>query len=197
MTEKEVYEFYNDITKVIYVDIEARGNVVPVELLFEIHAAFDHLKRLHLNEKAEQECCEKAVSHLKRGALDGYKIILRDFHKSYETLIGKDIAHLRTVDNGNFLPKMMSLRTEIFKTAKQARTQEGIVDREKAFDDWNKVYRLIREFEDEFFDEEKIGWAKGEDTLQKKRALSREFVLTLFSGILAGILATSIYNYFF
>jgi hypothetical protein len=48
MTEKEVYQFYNDKVKILYSEIEARNNVIPVELLFEIHSAFDHLKRFHV-----------------------------------------------------------------------------------------------------------------------------------------------------
>ena len=53
MTEEELYKFYNDNTKIIYADVEARNNSLPVELLFEINAAFDHLKRFHLGEKEE------------------------------------------------------------------------------------------------------------------------------------------------
>lgn len=46
MTEKDVYRFYNEFVKVIYSEIEARNNTLPVELLFEVNSAFDHLKRL-------------------------------------------------------------------------------------------------------------------------------------------------------
>ena len=38
MTEKEVYQFYNDYVKVAYSEIEAAGNNLPVELLFEVHS---------------------------------------------------------------------------------------------------------------------------------------------------------------
>ena len=44
MTEQDVYKFYNEKVKIIYSEIEARNNVLPIELLFEIHSAFDHLK---------------------------------------------------------------------------------------------------------------------------------------------------------
>lgn len=39
MTENEVYEFYNDSVKVIYSEIEALNNSLPIELLFEIIGA--------------------------------------------------------------------------------------------------------------------------------------------------------------
>jgi hypothetical protein len=49
-------------------------------LLFEIHAAFDHLKRLYIDDATEDECCRKAMSHLKRGALDAFKLKLKYFN---------------------------------------------------------------------------------------------------------------------
>ena len=68
MTEKEVYQFYNDYdyVKVAYSEIEAAGNNLPAELLFEVHSAFDHLKRIHVDGLPEELCCEKAFAHLKR-----------------------------------------------------------------------------------------------------------------------------------
>lgn len=64
----EVFSFYNDFVKPLYSEIEAENNDLPVELLFEIHAAFDHLKRYYIGEEKEEICCSKAISHLKRGA---------------------------------------------------------------------------------------------------------------------------------
>ena len=46
MTEQEVYKFYNEKVKIIYSEIEARNNVLPIELLFEIHSAFDQFSFL-------------------------------------------------------------------------------------------------------------------------------------------------------
>ena len=46
MNEKDIYQFYNDRVKIVYCEIEAKNNTLPVELLFEIHSAFDHLKRI-------------------------------------------------------------------------------------------------------------------------------------------------------
>ena len=50
MTEKDVFQFYNDYVKILYSEIEARNNTLPVELLFEIHSAFDHLKRIYIDK---------------------------------------------------------------------------------------------------------------------------------------------------
>ena len=45
MNIKEIFEFYEQYVKPIYSEIEAKRNNIPVELLFETYAAFDHLKR--------------------------------------------------------------------------------------------------------------------------------------------------------
>jgi hypothetical protein len=37
LREKDVYQIYNEHVKVAYSEIEAAGNRLPVELLFEIH----------------------------------------------------------------------------------------------------------------------------------------------------------------
>ena len=34
MKEKDVYQFYNDKVKILYSEIEARNNSLPIELLF-------------------------------------------------------------------------------------------------------------------------------------------------------------------
>ena len=95
MVEAEVYQFYNDCVKTSYSEIEAKGNALPVELLFEINSAFDHLKRFHLGEEDELLSCEKAYSHLKRGLLDVFKLKLKYFNNDCSKLLGKKgrLAH--------------------------------------------------------------------------------------------------------
>jgi len=51
MPIKVLYELYNSIVKPVYAEIEARANKLPGELLFEIHAAFDHLSRIYTDGK--------------------------------------------------------------------------------------------------------------------------------------------------
>ena len=82
-TIKETFEFYNDSIKPLYSEIEAESNELPVELFFEIHAAFDHLKRFYLGEEQESVSCDKAISHLKRGALDTFKLKLDLIRKGF------------------------------------------------------------------------------------------------------------------
>ena len=77
MQIKDVFEFYQKYTKPIYAEIEAKRNQIPVELLFETYASFDHLKRYYLNEDSEKESSFKALSHLKRGILDAFKLKLK------------------------------------------------------------------------------------------------------------------------
>jgi len=97
MTEKDVYLFYNEKVKILYSEIEARNNSLPVELLFEIHSAFDHLKRIHVDNEQEDQCAEKAFSHLKRGLLDAFKLKLMYHNKDYEKLL-KLRADLQLLD---------------------------------------------------------------------------------------------------
>jgi hypothetical protein len=187
MTEKDVYLFYNEKVKILYSEIEARNNTLPVELLFEIHSAFDHLKRIHVDNEPETSCAEKAFSHLKRGLLDAFKLKLMYHNKDYEKL-SKLKTDLRLLDNGNFLPSLLNKRKVIIDTAKKARLFEGKKDIDSAFEKWYEVSDLIDQFENEFFDSSKIQWAKNLSFLS--------FSLSFVVGIVTGVIGSAIVQFF-
>ncbi|MDR0455867.1 MAG: hypothetical protein LBH20_04185 [Treponema sp.] len=188
MTEKDVYQFYNDKVKILYSEIEARNNTLPVELLFEIHSAFDHLKRIHIDGESEDRCAEKAFSHLKRGLLDTFKLKLK-YHNDDCTKLLQSKTDLRFVDNGKFLPSLLGKRKEIINHATEARTFESKNDIDAAFEKWYEVSGLIDEFEKEFFDPLKIQWAK------KINFLFNSW--TFIVGVVSGIIGSAIVQYLF
>ena len=186
MTENEVYEFYNLRVKTAYSEIEARGNELPVELLFEIHSAFDHLKRFHLGEDTEDRASEKAYSHLKRGVLDAYKLKLKYHNMDYKELfVGNQ--DLKLIDSGKFLPDALKMHSRIVGCAKEARIGEGNNDDEAAFEKWYETSVLIDEFEDKYFDSEKITWAKSQGVFQ--------FRVNFVIGVVTGIIASAIFSF--
>ena len=188
MTEKDVYQFYNDRVKILYSEIEARNNTLPVELLFEVHSAFDHLKRIHVDGEPEDRCAEKAFSHLKRGLLDTFKLKLKYHNDDYAKLL-KLKTDLRFIDNGKFLPSLLDKRKAIISLAKEARLFEGKTDIDNAFEKWYEVSGLIDLFEREFFDPSKIQWAKRINFFRNFR--------TFIVGIVSGIIASAIVQYIF
>jgi len=188
MTEKDVYLFYNEKVKILYSEIEARNNSLPVELLFEIHSAFDHLKRIHVDGEPEASCAEKAFSHLKRGLLDAFKLKLMYHNKDYSKILNLK-ADLRLIDNGNFLPSLLCKRKEIIDIAKTARFYEGKKNIEEAFEKWYEVSDLIDQFEKEFFNSSKIQWAK--------KISFFHFSITFIVGIITGVIASVIVEYIF
>jgi len=188
MTEKDVYQFYNEKVKILYSEIEARNNSLPVELLFEIHSAFDHLKRIHVDGEPESSCAEKAFSHLKRGLLDAFKLKLMYHNKDYSKILNLK-ADLRLIDNGSFLPSLLCKRKEIINIAKTARLFEGKNNTDEAFEKWYEVSDLIDQFEKEFFDSSKIQWAK--------KISFFHFSITFIVGIIAGVIGSVIVQYIF
>ena len=186
-TEKDVYLFYNDKVKILYSEIEARNNSLPIELLFEIHAAFDHLKRIYVDGEPEAACAEKAYSHLKRGSLDAFKLKLKYHNDDYAKLL-KSKTDLRFIDNGEFLPNLLEKRKIIIGLAKEARLFEGKSD-DNAFEKWYEVSSLIDQFEKEFFDSTKLQWAKRINFLRDFRG----FII----GIFTGIIGSAIVQYLF
>ncbi|MBD5441356.1 MAG: hypothetical protein HDR33_10205 [Treponema sp.] len=183
MVEAEVYQFYNDYVKTSYSEIEAKGNALPVELLFEINSAFDHLKRFHLGEEDELLSCEKAYSHLKRGLLDVFKLKLKYFNNDCSKLLGKK-ADLRIIDSGIFLPRLLEDKKRIVCKATEARLHEGKKELEAAFDAWYEVSRLINQFEEEYLDSAKVDWACKQSFFR----FSANFLLGVLTGIVSSVI---------
>jgi len=194
MTEKDVYSFYNEKVKILYSEIEARENTLPVELLFEIHSAFDHLKRFHVDDESEDRCAEKAFSHLKRGLLDAFKLKLKYHNKDYGKLL-KMKADLHLIDNGTFWPSLLSKRTEIIQLAKDARLYEGKRDIEGAFDNWYKTSELIDQFESDYFKSPKIQWAKRLGFFHRFWKVIIAFIVGVISSTIVQYLFPSLFGF--
>lgn len=187
MTELDVYDFYNEKVKIIYSEIEARNNVLPIELLFEIHSAFDHLKRIHVDGEATDEQAGKAYSHLKRGCLDAFKLKLKYFNDDMKTVYNKK-ADLRIIDNGTFINDFIVERNKIVGCAKEARVMEGLKNVDDAFAKWYQVSTMIDAFEQRFFDSRKIQWAEKQSFF----CFSGTFVIGVVTGVLASIIVSFI-----
>lgn len=183
-TIKEVFKFYNDYVKPIYSRIEAKNNTLPGELLFEIHSAFDHIKRIYIDGKDETDCCDKAINHLKRGALDAFKLDLKYFNEEYSKIITSN-ADLSIIDSGTFLGNLLNDRSEIDKLAENARIFVSKVDIEESFDNWAAVSIKIIEFRKKYFQMGKIKWAEG----IAKRTLNKKFKHGIITGIIGSIIA--------
>ena len=197
MNEQQVFDFYATQVKPIYSEIEAIQNEMPVELLHEIHAAFDHLKRIYYNDENEEVCCINALSHLQRGVLDAYKIKLKNFNDTYVKYSSIDNDILRLVDNGAYLPNMIKAKKEISDTAKQARIAESSMNKDDATKYWTNTANMIDAFEDNFLSKDKISqleWGKSEVN-RMNTIISRINKGTLFVSVL-GIITTIILSIF-
>ena len=146
---KDVFVFYREYVKPLYCEIEAKDNTLPVELLFEIHAAFDHLRRYFVDGEDESVSTRRAIGHLKRGSLDAFKLKLKFFHEDIEKLLSSG-PHLDFVDNSEFLPSLLSDKQKIITTAKSARLQESNQDPDLAYDLWTKTSLAIDEFYEKY-----------------------------------------------
>ena len=188
MKEKDIYQFYNDKVKVVYCEIEAKNNTLPVELLFEINSAFDHIKRIYIENENEEECCQKAYSHLKRGLLDAFKLKMKCFNDDYNHLINKK-ADLRIIDSGTYLTDLLNDHKTLVEKAKNARLSESKTDVEEAFSEWCEVSELIDFVEKKYFDSAKIKWAEKQSFFH--------FNANFWLGVLAGVISSAIVTFMF
>lgn len=61
-------------------------NEPPVQMSFEVSAAFDHLTRIERFGDSEEDAISSASSHLKRACFDGYKLLVKNARDEYDEL---------------------------------------------------------------------------------------------------------------
>ena len=160
-TFDELFQFYHDYVKLLYSSVQA-GGVLPIEVLFELNAALDHISRHWAYNETEEQVVEKAYSHFKRGCLDVFKIKVRDASIQFEELRKIDTSIL---DNGEFDRNLIALYHKIKMAATEARRLEGQTKNDddssiKAFDLWQPVFDDCVKLEQEFYNHSKLNWAK-------------------------------------
>lgn len=186
-TIKEFFRFYNFLVKPLYVEIEARNNSLPAELLFEVFAAFDHIKRFYIDGLPEKEAVSAAYSHLKRGALDAFKLKLKYYNADYE-MFQQNARLFPLIDNGDFTRAVQHNRKMVSQSGKKARLEESEKNISKAFDIWFETSLLIDSFYEQFFGSEKLLWAK---TFEKK-LLWKERIKGVIGGVIISLVAAYI-----
>ena len=104
-TVAELFQFYYKFVKPLYSSVQSE-NILPLETLFEIHAALDHLSRISYYKEDEGQAVEKAYSHFKRSCLDIYKLEVKSTVERYQELQQIDTS---IIDNGDFNRAMVPL----------------------------------------------------------------------------------------
>jgi hypothetical protein len=187
-TLAELFEFYYEDIKPLYCHLQA-SNTPPVEMLFEINAAWDHLSRHWHYGETEEETVDVTAAHLKRAAFDAFKIVLRETLDRYQKLNRLDTS---IVDNGDFDKKMHVLAADIKQKAGEARMAEGDSrDPEKwhqAFDVWQEVYLKCALFAHEFYLNPKVEWARHKNRQRDWWHRAEGFVLAVLSGLVVWLL---------
>lgn len=183
---KEVFAFYVDYLKPLYCEIEATDNKLPSELLFEIHAAFDHLRRIYVDENDPTNEAHKACGHLKRAALDAYKLKLKYFNKELKKL---DRVDLTLIDNGQFYDEYQKDIHHIHKLGKEARLIEGKNNPEDAFTLWDQTSIAINDFSQKYFnDPNNIKWARRKTVYLWCKGTGIAFCIGIITGIISSLI---------
>jgi len=186
---ESLFEFYNDFVKVLYSSIQI-NNVLPVEVLFELNAAFDHISRRWCFGESEEVVVDKAYSHLKRACLDIFKLQVRQASNYYKELRKIDTS---VIDNGKFDRELIKLYHEIKYEAREARRNEGdqrydTNDKVLAFDYWEPVYQKCIRLEQDFYLHPAIEWAK-----KRSRILTfKNFAFSILASFIAGYLSKNL-----
>ena len=164
-------DLYYDRYKPLYSRIQT-FNEMPVELVFEVAAAWDHLSRHWRFGESEVSCIDKAARHIKRAVFDTYKLLLKHAVDDYDELRKIDTS---LINNGNYDRELRQLMAKIADDAITARTAEGDTGGpdgwSRAFALWNIVYQQIETFHRKFYLSPHVDWARSktvEFTVQRR-----------------------------
>lgn len=188
-TFKEVFDFYYQYAKLLYTSVQS-SNHLPLQTLFELNAALDHIARHWHYGDDESAVVEKAYSHFKRSCLDIFKLKVKETVDQFNELKRVDTS---IIDNGKFDQEMRDLIHQIKEGAADARRREGHPDaKDGAFDLWAPIYEKCLDFEKRFYRHGSLDWAKRR---QAKRAVTQRLV-DIGIGIFASLVAGAIWWFF-
>lgn len=187
-TIPELVVFYYTFVKPLYASVQTT-NTLPIEVLFEINAAFDHLTRHWAYGENEAEVVSKVCSHLKRGCLDIFKIAVKESRRQFDELRLIDTS---AIEHGEFDRRLIELWQRIKKSAEHARVCEGDPTKDDsqavhAFELWLPVWEDCVAFEKDIYGHDKLDWAHK----RQSKAVWRERWIggVLFGGVVGGILS--------
>lgn len=179
-TFRELFDFYHNYVKLLYAHVQTE-NRLPTELLFEQNAALDHVARHWIYGEDEKEAVAKAFSHFKRGCLDVFKITFRE---TLDLAAKLDQIDTSVIDNGQFDQRLHQELVDIKRLAREARQREGQGDKDDkipAFEYWQPVFIRCLEFEQEFWLNANVEWARRRTNLR----IAGSTVATFLAGVLA------------
>jgi hypothetical protein len=183
---RSLVDLYYDKYKPLYSRLQA-FNQMPIELVFETAAAWDHLSRHWRFDEPEAKCVDKASRHLKRAVFDAYKLLLKKAVDDYDDLVRINTS---LIDNGQFDVKLRLLMSEIRVESIAARDSEGDTRGSdgwgKAFDLWAGVFQKIERFNSEFYLNPNVEWAK----TKMSEMDSKRWWMAFWCGFASSIAAT-------
>jgi len=183
-TFDELFDFYKNEVKPLYAAVQVDYGKMPVEILYEINAAFDHVSRfwIYAGKETEESAASKAYGHLKRSCLDIFKLGVLKASDRIKDL--RKITTLHLIDNGGFISQLNLLEYEIEKGATDARCFEGEPGR--GFEEWKSVYAKCLLAKD-LYCSKNIPWAKNEESKISRNEKWKTFILGVVSGLVSGL----------
>jgi hypothetical protein len=190
---KDLLKLFKNVFKPAYADLVAYIGDKPINILVEMENTLSHIFTSFDESKSpnvRQENIEKAYNHLVRATLDCYKLLWVHINKEIDEIFRSDTKRFAlTISESDFL-KLRNLFKEKAREARRKELNNIGCNPLAPVKDYMEAIRIGKQITNSV-DDEREGRAR-KFTL---RAKLEELVASFVIGVVTGIIATMIYNW--
>lgn len=190
---EQMFSLYRDKINPMVAVYNSATNQFPAGVLNELRDAFSHLTQSLEDPEKTGHQLERAQSHCKRAAVDGFKYAAMAYDKVYEDFQeAYRRVDLSYVDNGQFLPRVARLRATAWKRLTEAREVEASVHtEEEMYEAYEDAFNCYAELYDCVMDAiepaETVRLRAEEEQESQKKERSKDRTIAIVCGVISVI----------
>lgn len=193
MTIKEYTAYYYDTFMDAYANVTTVLSQKPKQIVFEEENSLSHLVAFLHSDEQDIKNLERAKSHLERASLDAYKLVAIEYQKRlkfYTSIDEKNVALAFNLDNQTVYDMLNELNCKL-KSIRLIESQNIGKSNSEVVDGYGKCVDIGRELLSH------IDYNKIETyTKFSLKNIIYNQGFGIIAGIISGVLATILYNYF-
>ncbi|MCK9637218.1 MAG: hypothetical protein M0R41_13150 [Methylobacter tundripaludum] len=187
----DIYELFQGDFKNIYGDLIVVTANKPVQIIFQLEAAFTHMAVASLNNECSQENLKAALKHIQRASLDAAKMLWLAYKDRLDNIISDSNLRMFCINcPEDELIKAYSKAENLAEEARRCELNHIGVDPTKSLTLYYEASIALKEVFEKI-DHNKLKNFKKFNLFYK----AKEYLIGFIIGIFASVIATFIYSF--